>query len=53
MELLSLVGLGDAFVMLRRPRELSDGQRARLRIAQAIELAERGWSKTNNHRGHR
>lgn len=33
---LSLAGLGDAFVMLSRPAELSDGQRYRLRLAQTI-----------------
>ncbi len=33
---LARVGLGDAFVMLRRPSELSDGQRVRLRLAQAM-----------------
>lgn len=37
--LLSMVGLGDAFVMLRRPNELSDGQRARLSLARMIERA--------------
>lgn len=31
--LLSLAGLNDAFVMLRQPRELSDGQRYRFRLA--------------------
>ena len=42
--LLAMAGLGDAFVMLRRPCELSDGQRYRLRLAQTMELAERGKS---------
>jgi ABC-type ATPase with predicted acetyltransferase domain len=37
---LSLAGLNDAFVMLRRPVELSDGQRYRWRLAQAIQAAE-------------
>jgi ABC-type ATPase with predicted acetyltransferase domain len=40
--LLAMAGLGDAFVMMRRPSQLSDGQRYRLRLAQTIELAERG-----------
>jgi ABC-type ATPase with predicted acetyltransferase domain len=40
--LLAMAGLGDAFVMLRCPHQLSDGQRYRLRLAQTIELAERG-----------
>ena len=39
--LLALVGLGDAFVMLRKPSELSDGQRYRLRMAQVIDVAQR------------
>lgn len=38
--LLALVGLGDAFVMLRSPGQLSDGQRYRLRLAQAIRSAQ-------------
>ncbi len=33
---LARVGLGDALVMLRRPSELSEGQRTRLRLAQAM-----------------
>jgi len=37
--LLSLAGLGDAFVMLRREAELSDGQRFRFRLALAMEAA--------------
>ncbi|MEX2672542.1 MAG: ATP-binding cassette domain-containing protein [Phycisphaeraceae bacterium] len=36
---LSLAGLNDAAVMLRRPHELSDGQRYRLRLAEAMALA--------------
>ena len=39
LELLSRTGLGDAFVMLRRPRELSDGQRFRFRLAQLLAAA--------------
>jgi hypothetical protein len=34
---LSTAGLADAFVLLRTPRELSDGQRYRMRLAKAIE----------------
>ncbi len=37
--LLAAAGLGDAFVMLRKPSELSDGQRYRLRLAQAMHMA--------------
>jgi hypothetical protein len=40
MHTLSLAGLNDAFVMLRRPGELSDGQRYRLRLAQTIAHVE-------------
>lgn len=39
LEMLSLAGLNDAFVMLRRPCELSDGQRYRLKLAQAMATA--------------
>lgn len=39
-DLLARAGLGDAFVMLRRPCELSDGQRYRLHLAQAMHLVE-------------
>ncbi len=38
---LSMAGLNDAFVMLRRPCELSDGQRYRFSLARCIALAER------------
>lgn len=37
---LSLAGLNEAFIMLRRPHELSDGQRYRFTIARAMEQAE-------------
>ncbi|MEM1027283.1 MAG: ABC transporter [Planctomycetota bacterium] len=40
LRLLSLAGLNDAFVMLRRPRELSDGQRYRFRLAQVMARVE-------------
>ncbi len=40
LRLLSLAGLNDTPVMLRRPRELSDGQRYRLRLAQAMARVE-------------
>lgn len=36
LETLSTAGLNDAFVMLRRPGELSDGQRCRFRLALAL-----------------
>lgn len=44
---LSLAGLNDAAVMLRRPSELSEGQRHRLRLAQAMAVTQRDratWS---------
>jgi uncharacterized protein len=40
LRLLSLAGLNDAFVMLRSPSQLSDGQRYRLRLAQAMAMVE-------------
>jgi uncharacterized protein len=40
LRLLSLAGLNDAFVMLRKPSQLSDGQRYRLRLAQAMAMIE-------------
>lgn len=40
LRLLSLAGLNDAFVMLRRPGELSDGQRYRFRLAQTMARVE-------------
>ncbi|MEM1108248.1 MAG: ATP-binding cassette domain-containing protein [Planctomycetota bacterium] len=40
LRLLSLAGLNDAFVMLRRPSELSDGQRYRFRLAQMMAQVE-------------
>ncbi len=40
LRLLSLAGLNDAFVMLRKPGELSDGQRYRLRLAQVMAMVE-------------
>lgn len=40
MRWLSLAGLSDAFVMLRTPNQLSDGQRHRFALATAIARAE-------------
>lgn len=39
LEHLSSAGLADAFLLLRRPGELSDGQRWRLRLAHALAQA--------------
>jgi ABC-type ATPase with predicted acetyltransferase domain len=38
---LARAGLGDAFVMLRPPGQLSDGQRARFRLARLLDAADR------------
>jgi ABC-type ATPase with predicted acetyltransferase domain len=43
LRLASTAGLADAFVLLRRPAELSDGQRWRLRLAHALaQFADEG-----------
>lgn len=38
LRILSIAGLNDAYLYLRRPCELSDGQRYRFRLAKAIEI---------------
>lgn len=43
LELLSLVGLNDAFLFLRTYEELSDGQRYRYRIAKLVESGRQWW----------
>jgi ABC-type ATPase with predicted acetyltransferase domain len=43
LTLLSQVGLNDAFLFLRKYRELSDGQRYRYRIAKMIESDAKIW----------
>jgi len=43
LELLSLVGLNDAFLFLRRYGELSDGQKYRYRIAKLMESRKQFW----------
>lgn len=40
LQWLNLAGLSDAFVWLRRPHELSDGQRYRATLAHAMALAD-------------
>ena len=42
LRVLSLAGLNDAFVMLRKPSELSDGQRYRLRLAHVLAIVGAG-----------
>ena len=43
LELLSKVGLNDAFLFLRRFKELSDGQKYRYRIAKMVESEAEFW----------
>jgi len=43
LEMLSRVGLNDAFLFVRRYRELSDGQKYRYRIAKMIESGRQYW----------
>ncbi|MEM1582981.1 MAG: GNAT family N-acetyltransferase [Candidatus Bathyarchaeia archaeon] len=43
LELLSLVGLGDAFLFLRNYEQLSDGQKYRYKIAKLIESKAQFW----------
>lgn len=46
MRMLARVGLGQAGCFLRRPRELSDGQRWRLRLAAALDRLARGGGES-------
>lgn len=43
LRLLSIAGLNDAYLFIRRPGELSDGQRYRFRLAKAIESEADVW----------
>ncbi len=43
LRLLSLVGLNDAYLFLRRPSHLSDGQRYRFKIAQLLDKGRHYW----------
>lgn len=43
LELLSMVGLNDAYLFVRRYKELSDGQKYRYRIAKLIESDAQFW----------
>lgn len=43
LRILSAAGLNDAYLFLRRPHELSDGQRYRFRLAKAIESNADVW----------
>jgi ABC-type ATPase with predicted acetyltransferase domain len=43
LRILSLAGLNDAYLFIRKPSELSDGQRYRFRLAKAIESGADVW----------
>jgi ABC-type ATPase with predicted acetyltransferase domain len=43
LRLLSIAGLNDAYLFIRKPGELSDGQRYRFRLAKAIEAGAQVW----------
>lgn len=43
IRLLSLAGLNDAYLFVRRPMELSDGQKYRFRLAKMIESGAEIW----------
>jgi hypothetical protein len=43
LSLLSLAGLNDAYLFIRKPQELSDGQRYRFRLAKLIESGAQVW----------
>jgi ABC-type ATPase with predicted acetyltransferase domain len=43
IELLAGAGISDAYLYVRKPRELSDGQRYRFRLAKAVETGAQVW----------
>lgn len=43
LNLLSIAGLNDAYLFVRKPTELSDGQRYRFRLAKVIESGAKVW----------
>lgn len=43
LNFLSLAGLNDAYLFIRKPSELSDGQRYRFRLAKVIESGAQVW----------
>lgn len=43
IKILGTAGINDAYLYVRRPGELSDGQRYRLRLAKAIETGAEVW----------
>ena len=44
LSLLSIAGLNDAYLFVRKPQELSDGQRYRFRLAKLIESGAKVWA---------
>lgn len=43
MKILALAGLNDAYLYVRKPQELSDGQKYRFRLAKLIESKAKVW----------
>jgi ABC-type ATPase with predicted acetyltransferase domain len=43
LKFLSIAGLNDAYLFIRKPGELSDGQRYRFKLAKAIEAGAEVW----------
>lgn len=43
LRILSVAGINDAYLYIRKPPELSDGQRYRFRLAKAIEMGADVW----------
>lgn len=43
IKILSMAGLNDAYLFVRKPSELSDGQRYRFRVAKLLESSARVW----------
>lgn len=43
IKILSMAGLNDAYLFIRKPSELSDGQRYRFRVAKLLESKARVW----------
>lgn len=43
LNFLSIAGLNDAYLFIRKPAELSDGQRYRFRLAKIIESGANAW----------
>lgn len=42
-KLLQIAGIGDAYLLIRKPTELSDGQRYRLKVAKLLETNAQVW----------